>query len=162
MPAQLSFKKYTAEDFQQYHCIVRDEQNMKFITGYGMSEVQASAKFAQILQINAQDPLLGYFLIQLDSKEFIGECKLVTYRENANQFEVGYLLKKEYWSQGFGTKVCQSMLDLAQRINPQMDLIGLIDPENIASKKILEKMGFQSFFIGLFDGVATEKFIFKR
>jgi len=162
MSAQLRFKKYTAEDFQQYYRIVRDEQNMQFITGYGMSVAQASVKFAQILKINAQDPLLGYFLIELDSKEFIGECKLVPFRENSNQFEVGYLLKKEYWMRGFGTKVCQSMLDLAQSVNPQMDLIGLINPENIGSKRILEKMGFQSFFIGQFDGVATEKFIFKR
>ncbi|MGH2623076.1 MAG: GNAT family N-acetyltransferase [Sphingobacterium sp.] len=162
MAAQLRFKKYTAEDFQQFHSIVCDDQNMQFITGYGMSVAQASVKFAQILEINAQDLLLGYFLIQLESKEYIGECKLVTYRENADQFEIGYLLKKEYWRQGLGTQVCESMLDLARQVNPYMDVIGLINPSNIGSKKILEKKGFQSFFIGQFEGVATEKLVLKR
>jgi len=54
------------------------------------------------------------------------------------------------------------LLALANRVAPSLNAVGIIDPENTASKKLLERFGFRSYFIGIEDGVSTEKLIYDR
>ena len=84
------------------------------------------------------------------------------YKKDPSVFEVGYLLRQEHWGKGLGTQICESMLALATALNPNKDVIGIIDPDNTASKRLLSKFGFKSFFVGIEDDIATEKLILKR
>ena len=43
-----------------------------------------------------------------------------------------------------------------------MNIIGNIDPENIASKRLLEKSGFRSYKTDTIDGMLTESLILIR
>lgn len=43
-----------------------------------------------------------------------------------------------------------------------MDVIAIIDTENEASRKLLCKNGFESYFRGMEDGKFSEKFILKN
>ena len=54
------------------------------------------------------------------------------------------------------------MLALATTLNPDKDIIGIIDPDNTASRQLLRKFGFESFFVGIEDDIATEKLLLKR
>ncbi|NPE45619.1 GNAT family N-acetyltransferase [Sphingobacterium prati] len=158
----LEFKKYMPEDFTLFKELVKDDVIMKYISGKGLTPEQAKKKFTSILDINA-DPLLGYFkVIDSASQLFLGDCKLVNYRKDPTVFEIGYLLKKEFWRKGLGTKICESLLAMAQDIDANKNVVGIIDPANIASKQLLTKFGFQSFFIGVEDDISTEKLILKR
>jgi len=158
----LLFKKYLPEDFDAFHDLVKADDVMKYITGKGLSAGQARKKFDSILEIN-QDPDLGYFkVIEADTLKLLGDCKLVNYKKDPSVFEIGYLLRKEHWGKGLGTQICESMLALATTLNPDKDVIGIIDPDNTASKRLLNKFGFKSFFVGLEDALATEKLILKR
>ncbi|WP_294183412.1 GNAT family N-acetyltransferase [uncultured Sphingobacterium sp.] len=155
-------KKYLPEDFDAFHDLVKSDDVMKYITGKGLPKEQARKKFDTILEIN-QDPDLGYFkVIEADTLKLLGDCKLVNYKKDPSVFEIGYLLRKEHWGKGLGTQICESMLALATTLNPDKDVIGIIDPDNTASKRLLNKFGFKSFFVGLEDALATEKLILKR
>lgn len=158
----LLFKKYLPEDFDAFHDLVKADDVMKYITGKGLSAAQARKKFDSILEIN-QDTDLGYFkVIEAGSLKLLGDCKLVNYKKDPNVFEIGYLLCKEHWGKGLGTQICESMLALATTLNPDKDVIGIIDPDNTASKRLLNKFGFKSFFFGLEDDIPTEKLMLKR
>src|SRR5690606_8455558 len=157
------YRKYVPEDCPTYYALVSQDAPMKYITGRGMGLEEAIAKFQSILEINVSHPELGYFQeLESDSQEIIGECKLVTYLKEPSLFEIGYLLKSEYWKQGYGTKICKHLLALAFELDPQKDIVGIIDPENAASKALLEKFGFESYFLGVEDGKATEKLRLRR
>ncbi len=162
MHITLVFEKYLLEDLATFTNLVSEDDVMKYITGKGLTAEQARIKFDSILDIN-QDPDLGYFKV-IDSQThlLLGDCKLVNYKKDPGVFELGYLLRKEFWGQGLGTKICESMLALATNLNPQKDVIGIIDPQNAASKRLLTKFGFKSFFVGTEDNMATEKLILKR
>ncbi|PRD57215.1 GNAT family N-acetyltransferase [Sphingobacterium gobiense] len=158
----LQLVKYKWEDFHDYCALVADDHVMKYITGKGMSEEQAREKFTSIMQINEEDDLLGYFKVLDDAAGFIGDCKLVSYKYDRAVLEIGYLLQQIFWKRGFGTKICETLLEQAGEIAPCKDVIGIIDPDNIASRRLLEKFGFESYFIGEEDGVSTEKLILRR
>lgn len=158
----LQLLKYTGKDFDDYYSIVADDQVMKYITGNGMSKKQAREKFTSIMQINEEENLLGYFKVIDHNHGLIGDCKLVRYKYDRSMLEIGYLLKYAYWRKGFGTKICKKLLGKSAEIAPKDNIIGVIDPDNVASKRLLEKFGFKSCFIGEENDIPTEKFILCR
>lgn len=158
----IHLRKYEEDDFEDYFSLVREDDVMRYITGKGMSEKEARHKFKSILSIDAADPELGYFQVWDEQGTLIGDSKLVEYKYDSTLLEIGYLLKKSCWGRGLGTEICRTLLALASRIDPAQDVIGIIDPRNQASRRILEKSGFTSYFTGMEDGLLTEKLILKR
>lgn len=133
---------------------------MRYITGSGMSEAAAKATFDRFLSINRLHQRLGYFKVfDLETRTHIGECKLVNYKKDESVFEIGYLVKEQLWGKGYGTLICERMLALASSVDPNKHIVGIIDPANTASRGLLEKFGFVSFFTGTEDGLPTEKLI---
>lgn len=165
MERTLEYKKYIPTDHDSYQELVRENQVMRYITGNGrgLTKDQADAKFRSILRINENNPVLGYFQVRdVHTQQIVGECKLVPLRDHTEVFEMGYLVKSEFWRQGIGSKICSHLLELASRINPRMDVVAIIDPDNLASKQLLKKFGLTSYYLGIEKGKPTEKFILQR
>lgn len=160
--SRLSFSRYTAQDFEQYYSVVQQDEVMRYISGKGLNTQQAREKFCSILEQSAAEDPLGYFKIYNEGQLFVGDCKLVHYKHDPALLEIGYILKPEYWGKGIGTLICQKMLALAFEVAPFKDIVGIIDPANVASKKLLEKFGFTSTFKGIEDELPTEKLILKK
>lgn len=158
----LKFIKYKWSDFSNYCSLVSNDEVMKYITGKGMSEEQAREKFTSIMEINEESDLLGYFKVITDHAGLIGECKLVRYKYDRSLLEIGYLLKQTFWKQDFGTQICEKLLEQAEEGAPYNDVIGVINPDNVASKRLLEKFGFESYFVGIEDDMPTEKLILRK
>lgn len=55
--------------------------------------------------------------------------------------EIGYELSHKMWRQGFGTEIIQALIHEATRAGYQA-MHAKIDPDNIASVKLVEKLGF--------------------
>lgn len=158
----ISLTRYSETDFDTYYSLVKRDDVMKYITEKGLTDEQAKTKFNSIMQINAAENPLGYFRVYNADGSCIGDCKLVRYKKDPSVLEIGYLLKSEFWRMGYGSLICRELLALADQTAPSTDIIGLIDPENTASKKLLEKHGFTSCFLGIEDGLSTEKLILRR
>lgn len=162
MYKQLKFEKYTGEDFPLFKELVKDDEIMQYISGKGLTPEEAQKKFAYILKIN-EDPQLGYFKVyDAVTNVFLGDCKLVEYRRDTSVFEIGYLLQRQFWQKGIGSRICNAMLELAYELDPGKNVVGIIDPANKASRQLLMKFGFKSFFAGEEEGIATEKLILER
>lgn len=149
--------KYNENDFDLYFSLVKSDEVMRYISGAGLTKEQARMKFDSIIKVNDKHRELGYFKVYNVDDLFIGDAKLESYVQDPNLLEIGYILKKEYWGKGYGTMICKALLNLANEIFPEREVIGIIDPDNEVSKKLLEKFGFKSYYIGTEDGLPTEK-----
>lgn len=160
MEGRITYEKYNPSDFEAYYDLVKSDRVMHYITGKGLTEDAARSTFEHFLKINLRDIHLGYFkVIDLQTGAHIGECKLVNYERDESVLEIGYLLMERLWGRGYGTLICEAMLALAAAAAPGKSVVGIIDPENTASRRLLEKFGFVSFFAGEEDGLATEKLV---
>lgn len=159
---EITLQKYEPEDFNCFKMLVSEDDLMKYISGSGLNEYQARIKFDRILEINSKEPGLGYFKVFNAEKEFVGDCKLERYKHDHTILEIGYIIKKDFWRNGIGSLICEELLAVAHNLYPDLDVIGIIDPENIASKKLLEKFGFERYFIGIEDDLPTEKLLLKK
>jgi len=157
---KLSYIKFEAEDFDVYHNIVNSDAVMKYITGSASTLERSKERFERILETNNTHNLGGYFKIY-DRSQLIGLSKLEMYQKEDDTIEVGYILTEDFWGMGYGSTVCKDLILFARQNEMAKFVIGIIDPENIASKKILMKAGLESYFIGIENNLPTEKLRLK-
>ena len=73
----------------------------------------------------------------------IGSCGF-TWHQQANAAEVGYELSSHYWRQGIMSEALKAILQYGFIDREIQFVIADIMIENIASRKLLEKLGFRS------------------
>lgn len=135
---------------------------MRYITGKGLTPEEARKKFDSMIEVNTRDAKIGYFKVYNNAGDFIGDAKIEWDIQDNPELEIGYILKEVYWGKGYGTMICAKLISLAEELFSTVDIIGIIDPDNAASKRLLEKFGFKSYFIGVEDNLPTEKLILKK
>lgn len=79
-----------------------------------------------------------------ETGRFIGRCGLLPWDvDGVNEVEVAYTIAEEYWGQGLGSEAAQGILKYGFETLKLSRLISLIEPENIGSQKVAEKMGMR-------------------
>ena len=73
----------------------------------------------------------------------IGSCGF-TWDRAANAAEVGYELSSQFWRQGIMSEALRAILNYGFRSKEVQFVIAEIMLKNIASRRLLEKLGFQS------------------
>ena len=73
----------------------------------------------------------------------IGSCGF-TWHNKANAAEIGYELKSEFWRQGIMSEALSAILQYGFSSREIQFVIAQVMLENVASKRLLEKLGFQS------------------
>lgn len=129
---------------------------MKMITERSLTEKEADDDFKQVLANNAVHPLLGTFKVFNSADEFLGLAKLELKDINDTEAELGYMLLPDFWGQGLGHIIAQKIIALSSAASTLQSLTAIIDPQNIASRKILLKNGFSSKAFKDFDGLPGE------
>lgn len=86
---------------------------------------------------------LGRWAMHLKTtNEFIGWCGL-KYLAEADEIDLGYRLIQQYWGNNYATEAATHTLDYAFTTLHLKTIVGRVHIENIASLKILEKIGMQ-------------------
>ena len=141
-----------------------DEDNRRFVPDEvfeTVEEAKETIEFLMSVYESGEGPLV--YPVLLKNGANIGYVQLVPIEEG---FEVGYHIGKEYTSRGYATEALKAFLN---EIMPQKNLYrvyGICVSENIASKKVMEKCGFEKQYegIGEYQGERREiaKYIWRR
>jgi ribosomal-protein-alanine N-acetyltransferase len=158
----ITLSKYEQNDFPIYYSLVKEDNVMRYVSGKGLTVEEAGKKFASIMAINTENAEIGYFKIYNVAGDFIGDGKIEWNKHDNTKLEIGYILKEVFWGKGYGTMICSKLLSQIDEIFPTVDIVGIFDPENRASKKLLEKFGFKRYFLGVEDDLPTEKLILSK
>jgi ribosomal-protein-alanine N-acetyltransferase len=76
----------------------------------------------------------------------VGSCGYFHIRVGTETYEMGYEIHPDHWRKGIMTEALTAMLDYSFRgaaLKPVHRLEALVDPKNVASIRLLEKLGFQ-------------------
>ena len=103
-------------------------------------------------------PELGLWAtVYKETGKFIGRCGLLPWEiEGKLEVEIAYLLDKNFWHQGLATEAANGILRYAFQTLELPRLICLIDPENIPSQKVAERIGMT--LEKRVDGIAGDNF----
>jgi len=88
---------------------------------------------------------LGYGLWAVEARSggaLMGRCGLQRIPET-EEVEIDFLLGKPFWGHGFATEAASAGLDYARTALVAPRIVGIVHPENLASRRVLEKIGMR-------------------
>ena len=87
----------------------------------------------------------GYGLWAVQSRlsgELMGRCGLQLIPETG-EVEIDFLLGNPFWGQGFASEAGRASLNYGFEELALDQIVGIVHPENIASQRVLEKLGMR-------------------
>ena len=95
------------------------------------------------------------------NNEFIGWCGL-KYRPELDEIDLGYRLKKSAWGKGYATEAAKHTLDHSFNKLDLKLITGRAHIENIASIKVLEKIGMHFISEGIVDDCPVKTYTISK
>lgn len=130
---------------------------MGMITERSIPLDEAKKDYQELLNNNSIASDFGSFkILDAISNEFIGLAKLEVKEKDSAEAELGYMILPQYWGKGIGGTVAKQLLEMAKTEKSINKLTAIIDPKNLASRKILVNNGFTSKEFKDFDGLPGE------
>ncbi|MFJ7826511.1 GNAT family N-acetyltransferase [Psychrobacillus sp. NPDC096623] len=78
-----------------------------------------------------------------DSGKVIGSCGFLNMLTKHYRAEVGYELSKDYWSRGIASEALEAVVKYGYQHFQLERIEALIEPTNLPSQKLVEKLGFK-------------------
>lgn len=132
-PADLSLLHST-------HAYAGNLENTRLMMFLPYTDLEETAQMLRSAQEEWRKPLPGRyeFAIFLGTQH-IGGITLYM-QENRSEAELGWVLHRDYWRQGYATEAALALMDFARSIGVTR-IFACCDKENIASWKTMEKLG---------------------
>ena len=145
MSNRIYLKKFIPEnDFSYYNMLCKNEKVMNMNFGRIFTDEEIEITFKQLSNNHTTSEDFGSFTVfEISSNKFMG-LGTIYIRDDSAEAEVEYMLLPEYWGQGFGTELLSLLLAKITSNNKIKKVIAYIDPNNIASRRLLINQGFVS------------------
>ena len=119
-----------------------DPDVMRYLPKRRMSPQQLAER--RLKRFNASwegFPYGGWSIVTKHDEKVIGNCGL-EYLPDTDEVELGYAISKAHWGQGFTTEIARAAVRFGFEIANLKKIIGVVVPENTASWRVLERVGF--------------------
>ncbi len=138
----MRLEPFQKSDRALYEALVFNEEAMGKNYGRTFTEAEAELLFSAMLEANAAGPF-GFYKVSIPAaggETYIGMGALNVNEDGA--FEIEYMLLPEYWKRGYGTALAETLLRMAKASGLSRTVEAITDPDNVFSKRILQKAGF--------------------
>lgn len=116
----------------------------------------ANARFDMMLRAAERVPFAKQPIIVRSSGEIVGYSGVAWFEfEGARRLEFGYRLVPGARGHGYATEASHTLLAVASE-SFRGELLAMIDPRNMASKRVIGKLGFEFWKIAEIEGYRDE------
>lgn len=148
---RLILRQFTEVDAPLILALNSDPEIVKYVHEPTLqTEAQAEKILLDIILPQYKNNLGRWAIHTKDNMDFIGWCGL-KYRPELDEIDLGYRLMQNAWGKGFATEAAQHSLEHGfTKLNLKL-ITGRAHIENIASIKVLEKIGMDFIAEGIVD-----------
>ena len=144
-PPRMELRDFRAEDFAAVHAYASDPLVTRWTSWGPNSEAETRAFLDAVVGEPAEQPRTSYSLAIIDraTGTLFGGCGLYLRRGLYREYEMGYVLHRDWWGRGLASEAARALLAFgfgelrAHRIYAQ------VDPENEASGRVVARLGFR-------------------
>ncbi|RPF52055.1 ribosomal-protein-alanine N-acetyltransferase [Aquisalibacillus elongatus] len=141
---RLNFRKYNEDDLDFLYLLLSDPDMVKHIGEGKTRDIEGTRQFLEwIYHTYRLSADLGLMVLQhKENNQPIGHAGLVPQTINGvAEIEIGYWIARKHWGKGYATEAAEALKDFGQNNLGKERFISLIQPENIASRKVASKIG---------------------
>lgn len=143
----LIIRTYNKNDAQNLYETLNDKKVLEYIPEDPISIEQAHAAIDWLISNYKLDLDTDYkysFAIELKADgKYVGWCGFGYLDYDKEQKEIYYTLKSEYWGNGYATEATRALVSyIFEELNLEK-IVAVVKPDNKASQKVIEKLGFE-------------------
>jgi len=143
---RLVLRRFVSKDSEMIYRLNRDPEVMRFMPAAVREQVSPASSARMVEECIAQYerfPGLGIWPTALkETSECIGWTCLKPL-DDAEQIELGYRYFPQFWGRGLCTEVSTALVRYGFQELGLDRIVGITDPRNLASRRVLEKLGFR-------------------
>lgn len=148
---RLILRELNQDDAEHFYELNSDPEVVKYTGDAAFSSIEEARTFLQNYSHYAENGFGRWAIIRKDDNEFLGWCGLKLNEED--YVDIGFRIFQKYWGKGYATEAAKKSIDLGFNQFGLSEIIGRTAKENIASARILEKIGMVHFKKGECHGI---------
>lgn len=141
--ARCVLRTMTLDDVPDLFHILSDSRVVRYLARVPMVlQAEALARIEAYHNSFQRQEGIPWGISRCADGKLIGTCVFWHFVPEHDRAEVGYMLSPECWGQGLATEVVSAQLSYGFMQMGLHSVEAQIDPENQASRRVLEKLGF--------------------
>jgi ribosomal-protein-alanine N-acetyltransferase len=145
---RLIIRPYMESDLLEAFHLMQEKELFEFLPMDVMSLDEYTDLFNWLIgcyETSYKDTWFKYSFVITDKStgHHIGWCGIGSLDFDHDRKEIFYLIGKPFWGNGYGTEAIQGLMKYCFNDLGLKKLSAVVKPDNIASKKVLEKSGFK-------------------
>ncbi|KAA0831533.1 GNAT family protein [Bacillus sp. AY2-1] len=140
---RLYLRQMKASDSLSMFKIWSDPDVTKFMNISNFTDESQAKDMIQFLNELAQNnKAIRFTIIEKESNHIIGSCGYNSLDFENSKTEIGYDISKKFWGKGYAPEAISSLLDYAFTHLKLYRIEAKVEPANVNSIKVLEKLNF--------------------
>lgn len=131
---RLLLRPARATDQDQLHAVFSNAEAMRYWSTLPHTDISQTAEFIDAMTSIPIEQGVD-FVVEFDGK-VVGKAGFWRFPE------IGYILHPDYWGKGFATEAISALIQHGFEVHNIPEIIADVDPRNIGSIRMLEKLGF--------------------
>ncbi len=141
--ARLRLRPFAAQDLDTIHGIWVEPEVRRYLwDGERISKEKAETALASSIESFENYGFGIWAVILRENGDLIGFCGL-RYLDDTPEIELIYGISTSYWGKGFATEGAKAAIQYGFEVLGLERIVGIADTENIASRRVLEKVGMR-------------------
>ncbi|WP_312089797.1 GNAT family N-acetyltransferase [Chryseobacterium sp.] len=139
---RLLLRQFEISDAENFYELNLNPNVIKYTGNSAFKDIDEAKEFLENYSDYRRNGFGRWAVIEKSTNEFIGWCGL-KYDEKLDETDIGFRFFEHFWNQGFATESAKACIDYGFKELNLKTIIGRAMKENLASVKVLEKIGLQ-------------------
>jgi len=142
--ARLIFRELVAHDLEPFHALVSDQHILRYLLdGQRMSREWSAQLLADTSAERTRSGLGMWLLYEREGANPLGFAGYLRFGGADSPLELMYAVRAQHTGRGYAREAAVALIDFAREHCAQGDIVAAVDEPNVASSKVLERLGFQ-------------------
>lgn len=141
---RLIVRTWSPDDAEIGFLIWRDPEVMRYVgTGQPNASIEETQAWIGRMSAHHESHGFGFWaVVEKKTGRLIGSCGMGYQRDGGPPLEFGYTLARTHWGKGYATEAAAACRRYAFETLRLPELLASVDSRNVASQRVLEKIGF--------------------
>jgi len=141
---RLLMRKITLNDANDMFEYASDPQVSEYTMWSTHGSIEETKYFLKsLMRMYKRRELVDWGIVHKAEKKFIGTCGYVEWSMTHSRGEIGYVLDRKYWNQGYMSEAVNAIMEFGFREMLLNRIEAKCEVNNIGSARVMEKVGMQ-------------------
>jgi len=160
--ARLKLRPFVQSDSERWWELLKEPGVLRYFPNSAPVTKEGAEKIVAHMMDHWQRHGYGPWAVEpAGGGALMGRCGLL-YLAETDSVEVDYILGRDYWGQGFATEAACASVDYAFEVLHAGHVTGIVHRENLASQRVLEKLGMKRLRAAQFFGIDCYEYQMER